>query len=135
VNSKAYWGLKGVATQYLSVFLGKRQMKYVKAERTWVIRNNGKIVFPYKEAESRFGISPGRHKRALRELHAKGFIDINHLGGGMDGDCTTFSISKRWKQYGSPDFKLKVWPKDMRKRGNPKIKDYGRGRQIKYNYH
>jgi len=127
--------LSGVAPQYLMVLLGKRQMNQVKATGEWIIRNNGQIVFPYSEGKGRFDISAGRHRHALRALHAKGFIDINHLGGGMDGDSTKFSISRRWKQYGSPDFEEEEWPKDDRKKGNPEIGQYGRGRQIKHNYY
>jgi hypothetical protein len=94
----------------------------------WVIKNNGKIVFTYSEARRKYGINAGRHSRALKQLHEFGFIDTNHLGGGMDGDCTTFFISKRWKKYGTPDFEQREWPKDYRKKGNPKIMKYGKGR-------
>ena len=134
-DSKAYWALTGLASQYLSEFLGRRQMKYVRAENKWVQRNNGEIVFPYAEAKKRHGVTPARHLRALKKLHEVGFIDINHFGGGMDGDCTTFYISNRWKQFGTPDFEEKEWPKDTRRKGNPKIKNYGKGRKVKHNYY
>lgn len=128
LESKAYWALTGKAPQYLMVFLNRRQMHKAKSDRTWIIKNNGQIVFPYKDAKKRYEISPSTHSRTLKQLHAVGFIDINHLGGGMDGDCTTFYISKRWKKYGTPDSVKKEWPKDTRRKGNPKIKNYGKGR-------
>ena len=126
--SKAYWDLSGAAPQYLMVLYGRRQMKYMKANDMWVQRNNGEIVFTYAEAKSRYGINAGKHSRALKKLYEVGFIDINHLGGGMEGDCTTFFISKRWKEYGTPEFEEKEWPKDTRRKGNPKIQKYGKGR-------
>jgi len=134
LDSAAYWALSGVAAKYLMVFLARRQMHIVKASREWVIKNNGEIVFPYSDAKNRYGVkNPGTHSRNLRELHAKGFIDVNHLGGGMEGDPTTFSISKRWKKYETPDFEEVEWPKDSRKRGNPQIAKYGRGRSHRKN--
>ena len=120
--------LTGIAPQYLTILYGRRQVKYVKPEKRYVDLTAGKIVFPYAEAQSKFGISPGKHNRALKQLHEFGFIDVTHFGGGMEGDCNTYGISQRWKQFGSPDFKKKEWPKDTRRKGNPKIKNHGKGR-------
>jgi len=129
LNSKVYWDLTGISAKYLMVFLGRRQMHPVKSDGTWIIGNNGQITFTYKDAANYYGVkNPGTHLRNLKKLHELGFIDINHLGGGMDGDCSTFYISRRWKQYGTPDFVKKEWPKDTRKKGNPKIRNYGKGR-------
>ena len=135
LKSKAFWKLNVTATKYLIVLFGRRQMHPLKTKGEWIIKNNGNILFPYLEAKKRFGIHSNTHLRALRELQEHGFIDVNHFGGGMDGDATTFFISNRWKQYGSPDFVEKEWPKDTRKKGNPKIKNYGKGRKPKHNYY
>ncbi len=127
-KSKAYWSLTGLAPQYLTELMGRRQMHFVNADRVWVVKNNGEIVFTYTQAKKKYGVNSGRHSRALKKLLEVGFIDISHLGGGMNGDCTKFSISKRWKEYGTLDFKKKEWPKDTRREGNPNIRDFGKGR-------
>ncbi len=130
-KSKALWSLRnhGLAILYVLEFMARRQMHHINATREWVIRNNGEIVFTYAEAEKNFGVSPSTHLRTLKKIHEVGFIDVAHYGGGMEGDCNKFSISKRWKQFGTPDFKKKEWPKDTRKKGNPKISQYGNGRK------
>ena len=128
LNSKAYWALTGVAPQYLSHFLSVRQMHHIKADRLWVQTNNGKIYFTYAQAKKLYGASSGQHNRALKKLHEVGFVDVAHHGGGMDGDCTLFSISHRWKQYGTPEFEFIDWQKDYRRKGNPNIRQYGKGR-------
>jgi len=43
-----------------------------------------------------------------------GFIEIAHLGGGLIGDCTRYSISERWRKYGTDSFVRKKSPKDTR---------------------
>ena len=43
-----------------------------------------------------------------------GFIDIAHLGGGLIGNCTRYSISGRWRKYGTDSFVQKKRPKDIR---------------------
>ena len=135
LRSEAYRALEGeVAPKYLVELLGRRQMHYIKARKKWTAKNNGQIVFPYADGLRLFGVSSGRHLRALRELNAKGFIDVTHFGGGMEGDATTFAMSNRWKQYGRPDFQESEWAKDKRKKGNSKIALCGRGRKIKHNH-
>jgi hypothetical protein len=61
----------------------------------WNTTNNGAIVFTYKEAQNRFSISISSFARAIDSLIENGFIDIPHLGVGLIGDCTKYSISNR----------------------------------------
>lgn len=88
-------------------FLRKRQMEKVKHPKksdAWIIRNNGEIVYPYVEAEHR-GIGRREFRNGIDELMAKGFIDIAHQGsGGRAGDMTKYSVSERWKAYGTSGF-------------------------------
>ena len=37
-------------------------------DKSWVITNNGRIVFPYNEARDRFGISTNKFTRAIDDL-------------------------------------------------------------------
>ena len=73
--------------------------------------NNGQIVFPYVEAQRDFGITSPRFRRALKQLVAKGFLDVAHRGGGLEGDATKYAISERWRAYGTPGFEAATMPK------------------------
>lgn len=89
-------------------FLRKRKMHRMKAKKgrddAWVVKNNGEIVFTYKEAEGR-GLRRDSFRNAIDELVIKGFIDIAHQGsGGNKRDVSLYSISDRWMQYGTPEF-------------------------------
>lgn len=93
----------------------KRQVKKIKSYRSenWQIVNNGEIVFTYSEALEK-GFTRPKFKRALDQLIELGFIDITHHGGGMNKDFSKYSISNRWKDYGTEDFIIKTRPKDLR---------------------
>ena len=101
------------------IFLTKRQVAKVgrKGKEKTVIVNNGEIVFPYCEANKKYGIPASTFSKAIDQLIEFGLIDINHHGGGMVKDMTTYYISERWRDYGTPDFKEKTRPKDTRKLG------------------
>ena len=85
-----------------------------------VIINNGEIVFTYGEAKKKYGISKNRFTRALKELVAKGFIDITDTGMGVHKVTTYYAISERWWDYGTTEFKEVKWPKS--KIANPGFK-------------
>lgn len=96
-----------------------RMRKMVKVRDSWIIENNGKLVYPYAVAE-RKGIKPREFRRALEELINKGFLDIAEYGsGGVKGATHKFILDDRWTRYGKPDFKPAK---------NPMIKDPRRGR-------
>ena len=118
LNSLAFIKLPGTAAKVLFWFLARRQFYEVRKFRRkeWVIKNNGEIVFSYPEAidKKKFGFTRPRFRRALDNLIKFGFIDINHHGGGMVKDMTTYYISERWRNYGTPEFKEVTRPKDTR---------------------
>ena len=114
VKSEAWLSLSRTAIIAYLIFrtkcqIGKLQGKPGKGRR--VILNNGEIVFTYIEAKKRYRISRKRFGRALRELVAKGFIDIAHTGMGVHKVATWYAISERWRDYGTPQFKEVKWPK------------------------
>ena len=77
--------------------------------------NNGQIEFTYSEALKK-GYSRRSFRDALDQLIERGFIDIAHLGsGGWKGDKNLYSISDRWRDFGTDDFKPMERPKDRRK--------------------
>jgi hypothetical protein len=116
IQSLAFQKVSGTAVKVLIWFLRRRQLTKVgrAGKEKWVIKNNGEIVFTYPDAKKNYGLTGPRFKRALEDLVAKGFIDINHHGGGMVGDFSTYYISDRWRNFGTEKFNLKSLPKDTR---------------------
>ncbi len=84
------------------------------------------IIFTYKEAEKKYGISDSRFGKAIDELIEKGFIDIADTGMGVHKVTTLYSISDRWKLYGTKDFVKKERAKGPINRGFQKGNQYGR---------
>ena len=111
-------GYIGRPAKVLFWFLARRQYvsDKVKGSKEWTNYNNGEIVFSYAEAidKDKFKFTRPKFRRALDNLIKFGFIDINHHGGGMVKDMTTYYISERWKDYGTPEFKEQFRPKDTR---------------------
>jgi len=64
------------------------------------ILNQGKMSFEYRIAGYR-GLRPDQFVIALRELYKYGFIDIKVHGRGVKGEYSKFSLSDRWKLYGT----------------------------------
>ena len=114
ILSPAFHKLNGSAMEVLLLFLYRRQWSRPSRKGKWYTTNNGEIVFPYKEAKKRFKIPKSSFARAIDKLVEHGFIEIAHLGGGLIGDCTRYSISERWRKYGTDSFVRKKRPKDTR---------------------
>ncbi len=102
-ESLAFRELKGSALMVYIGFLSRRILKK-KDSGGYEITNNGEIVFSYRRAFKELGLSKDRFKAAIDQLIEKGFIDINHHGGGVMREATTYSISSRWTKYGTKDF-------------------------------
>ena len=119
ISSLAFIELPGTAAKVLLWFLARRQFAKLSKfrRREWVNKNNGEIVFSYAEAEKKFNLTRPRFRRTIDNLIKFGFIDINHHGGGMFKDMTTYYISDRWRDYGTSDFKEQSRRKDTRKLG------------------
>jgi hypothetical protein len=107
IKSPAYIELGGKAPQVFMLFLCRRRVEKGSRGRH-VITNNGKIIFPYKETFEKYGIKKSTFAKALDKLVENGFIDVCHSGGGMNGDCSLFAISDRWRMYGTEKFVSKV---------------------------
>jgi hypothetical protein len=105
VKSKAWMSLGGIAPQVYLVFCAKCQVWRPKGSRTYTITNNGEIHFSYAEAKKSYGITAPRFRRAIDDLIAKGFIDIESTGMGVHKALTYYRISERWRSYGCPTFK------------------------------
>ena len=114
ILSPVFHKLNGRSMGVLFLFLYRRQWKQAGRKGKWYTTNDGEIVFPYKEAKKRFKIPKSSFARAIDSLVEYGFIDIAHLGGGLIGDCTRYSISDRWRNYDTERFVQKTRPKDTR---------------------
>lgn len=86
----------------------KRRGKKGKGRCTDELANNGDIKFTYDEA-SEFGMSESTFLRVIKELVALGFIDIDeeNQDGFIPGKGRMpikYTISHRWRHYGTPIF-------------------------------
>ncbi len=135
LESKAFLALRtATAHKVLAIFWKKRQMVQVgrSGKEQWDIVNNGEIVFTYVEAENKYGILPGAFRKAIDELMDKGFIDIAATGMGVHKVTTLYSISDRWRKYGTLEYKKpKPRPKGPINRGFQKGNRYGRNSRKK----
>ncbi len=90
IRSPAYLSLTGIAPQVYLLFRSRAQVNRLKTKRgereRWEIINNGEIVFTYLDALKKHGITGPRFTRAIDQLVRKGFLDIVHQGGGLEGD-------------------------------------------------
>jgi hypothetical protein len=130
IDSKAYAAIKtATAHMVLSIFFCKRQFEQIgrKGKEQWHIKNNGEIVFTYKEAQWKYGIAESTFGDAIDELLDKGLIDIAASGQGTYRVTNLYAISDRWRLYGTPDYeKPKPRPKKPINRGFQKENQYGR---------
>ena len=118
IESSAFLSLTGKAPQVLMLFLRKRRMKKSNTRRqTWIITNNGDIEFTYTEAERRWSLSRSQFQRALRQLCDCGFIDIAFRGTGHHGSSNRYSVSARWREWGTDQFVQANPPKKNNFRG------------------
>lgn len=140
LESKAFNDLDGKAAKVLMWFLAKRRFIRDRSSKRqeWVQTNNHEIIFTYDEAEEQHGFNPQVFSRLLGELVSKGFIDIAKPGIGVGRVATKYSISRRWQEYGTDEFKV---VKRVKRASHkfPKGKDHPvhrkrRNGQIKPNY-
>jgi hypothetical protein len=90
----------------------KKKAKRKKGLKEMVMENNGQLIFTYGEAVT-LGISPATFWKAIKELLARGFIDIAEAGNWYEKEPNRFSISKRFLNYGKPDFQAVKWERNL----------------------
>ena len=108
LDSEAFKKLSAKGIQVLLRFLQKRTWSEIrKGRRKTRIYNDSGLVFTYAEANA-LGISTSQFDVILKRLVEVGFIDIEHQGGGFGRDYSRYELSDRWRNYGTPDFKLVI---------------------------
>ena len=115
IESQAFENLSGKAA--MLVLIRFHQKAYKKRRdgkkrglKNLIVTNQGEIIFTYAEA-AELGIkSTQTFHRVLKELiEDKGFIDIAQRGNYYENEASKYSISGRWKRYGTPQYeKVKI---------------------------
>ena len=108
VKSAVWVSLSGTAKAVYLLFRTKCKMGRPPGKpgkRSWMILNNGQLIFSYREARNKYGITASRFRRALDELIEKGFIDVEATGMGVHKVATQYSLSERWQDYGTSTFR------------------------------
>jgi predicted transcriptional regulator of viral defense system len=133
ILSHALRVLTATAIRVYLIFLTKRQMQPIQGKkgksggkRRYVVANQGEIQFTYREAQEKYGISRNAFRSAIDQLVAVGLIDIARTGSGLHRDVTLYSISERWRLYGTPEFVIKTRAKRSDSYGFAKSNSYGR---------
>ena len=106
ISSRAFAALRtATAHRVLAVFWTKRKMSKTgrRGRERWDITNNDEITFTYREAK-RMEISTTAFRNAVDELRDKGFLDIAEGGAGLYRSTNKYTLSNRWRNYGTPDY-------------------------------
>jgi hypothetical protein len=95
-ESDAFWALTGAAPQMLIFLLGEREFRKTsnKVNQKKCV-NADNLTLSYIELKE-LRVTQPRATRGFDELLAKGFITIEHAGGGCKGDQSVYALSNQW---------------------------------------
>ena len=121
IESEAFRDLSGKAA--IVTLIRFHQKAYKKRKdgkkrglKNLVVTNNGEIIFTYGEAKELGIRSTQTFQRVLKELiEDKGFIDIAYRGNYYENEPSKYSISGRWKRYGTSQYKKVKIPRILPK--------------------
>ena len=104
LESPAWNDLGGKAPQIYLHFLKRRTMEKIPGrKKEFRCKNGSGLTFSYKEA-CQLGFTNASFSRAIDSLVRHGFIDIARYGGGTTEQFTIYSLSERWKCFGTEEF-------------------------------
>ncbi len=121
IESEAFRNLSGkAAIVFLIRFHQKAFRKTLKKKskvfKNYLISNNGKIIFTEAEAIELGFTSSSTYQVIIKELVTeKGFIDIAEPANWYSKQPAKFSISERWRKYGTPEYKRVEIPRRLPK--------------------
>lgn len=106
LNSSAYRSLPPSAAKALPFFLGKPHISPANSALFEAV-----FSFPYQEARRVLGFGTSTFFKVISDLVKFGFIDPVTKGGlrGNRLSCNEFKVSRRWKSYGTDNFKEVRW--------------------------
>lgn len=116
-ESKAFSKLSASQIRTLIRFLQKREWitEGTGKKKRRIFKNNG-LPFTYSEAHEVLGIGDTQFSTNIRKLMEVGFIDLEHQGGVYLRDFSRFTLSERWRKYGTPEFEA-ITKKKVSKKG------------------
>jgi hypothetical protein len=82
-----------------------------KGKKKWVCYNEKELIFTYREAQEKHGITQRRFRDALDQLIEHGLLDVIEAGNAATLTPTKYGICKRWLNYGTDEYEA-----------NPRIK-------------
>ncbi len=138
LDSEAFRAIKGAKTMRVLIRFYQKRRWITDRKRKGREYIHEPHAFTYAEAEA-LGIGRSRFHESIRELYRLGFIDVEHQGGGLARDYSRYSISARWRDYGTDKFKSKEKPRTVRpgrdvntlkRRKAQTDKDAGREKQV-----
>ncbi len=117
LHSEAFKSIKYTPTLKLLIWFHEkvkvRVNKKNRARNRYEVIEGQEIAFTYTEAKLR-GLTAHQISRGLQELYQFGFIDIKQPGSALRGDWTRYSLSQRWRDFATANFKELAFPKSSR---------------------
>jgi hypothetical protein len=101
LESAAFQTLSKTGIRVLLRFLQKRKWAKIKKK---TIYENGGLVFTYPESAG-MGIGNTAFYESVKRLIGVGFLDIDHQGGCFGKDYSRYSVSERWRDFGTENFR------------------------------
>lgn len=102
--SEAFQALSATEIRVFLRFLQKRSWVKTRGRKKNVVFDNTGLVFTYSEAME-LGVKRSTFHKSIKKLVHVGFIDVEHQGGWVGRDYSRYSISERWRDYGTPAFR------------------------------
>lgn len=117
LHSSAFASLRSPSAVKVPLWLHE-PLKVVKqkgkrGKNKWCPVNIDSLSLTYMDANLR-GLSIQQYSGAIKELHEKGFIEIVRIGMATKGMYTIYSLSNRWRTYGTDDFLFTPFPAQSR---------------------
>ncbi len=121
IESKAFLEISGKAAlvaliRFHQKAFRKKKSKKKRSFQNLAITNQGQIIFTYGEARELGMKSTETFYRVLKELiEDKGFIDMEYRGNYYNNESSRYSISDRWREYGTRNYKAAKIPRVLPK--------------------
>ena len=115
--SKAYLSMPISARDLLQCLATEINKVQNKRTKKWEETRNGELSFTEAQYIKITGRCKGTYYNSIKELIRRGFIKINHRGGGGSGDRSTFNMlisqemakkEQRWRRYPAENWEHEI---------------------------